>query len=405
MELKGKTESIYLVNDKKEPVRYGMVNIEAEPSRASSEHKMRDPVMATTVITGFCGTDYELMEMGMKKKLSEKFPPYQKRLIPGHEGVVYIPDFDRYGIVYLRRTTDRDPTRYGDGHSMTEYGCHQADGIMSKIGYFNPDVVAMVPEDIIPKGGKITLEQAKKLVLAEPYACLLFLKERVEDIIEGHNFRLFLNKRRTLDSARKMARDRVYDRVVIFGCGTIGAVAAFLISNYIKEMKLDSKIVAVDIANEKSKKVQFIKKNTIAAYIKNENIKDLPKKIIDVLKGHATLFIGASGTTIESEIAFNANVLGNNGIYSSFSLGPDITINTMPFGFKNQVIYGAIYCRQDHMEKAIKSVVKFPFDELVTLYPFEELKRSPFKFYKRIFEKEKDVVKAAVIWEKSLISI
>lgn len=60
------------------------------------------------------------------------------------------------------------------------------------------------------------------------------------------------------------------------------------------------------------------------------------------INGRATVFVGASGTDIEHKIAFEQGVLGCNGIYNSFSLGPKITFDTMPFGFKNQVILSSI---------------------------------------------------------------
>ena len=49
------------------------------------------------------------------------------------------------------------------------------------------------------------------------------------------------------------------------------------------------------------------------------------------LGGTATVFIGSSGAVIEHEIAFQYGVLGCNGIYNSFSLGPEVTVDTMPF--------------------------------------------------------------------------
>ena len=61
-----------------------------------------------------------------------------------------------------------------------------------------------------------------------------------------------------------------------------------------------------------------------------------------MLNGKASVFIGTSGTETEHRIAFEREVLGCNGIYNSFSLGPKVTFDTMPFGFKNHVIMASI---------------------------------------------------------------
>ena len=56
-----------------------------------------------------------------------------------------------------------------------------------------------------------------------------------------------------------------------------------------------------------------------------------------------------------------------NGLYNSFSLGPKITFDTMPFGFENHLIFGSINFRQDHMEKAIRMLSVSRYDEIVEL--------------------------------------
>ena len=67
-----------------------------------------------TVVAGFCGTDWELMQMGLRGELGPKFPDNQQRLINGHEGVVWVPDEHRYAVVLIRggRVKDLPGVRY-----------------------------------------------------------------------------------------------------------------------------------------------------------------------------------------------------------------------------------------------------------------------------------------------------
>ena len=105
----------------------------------------------------------------------------------------------------------------------------------------------------------------------------------------------------------------------------------------------------------------------------------------------------------EHKIAFQHKVLGCNGIYNSFSLGPDVTYDTMPFGFENHLIFGSINFRQSHMETAIKILVDSRFDEVVELIDKDEFIKSPKEAYEnKIFSKGAPL-KTAVIWNKNFI--
>jgi hypothetical protein len=86
----------------------------------------------------------------------------------------------------------------------------------------------------------------------------------------------------------------------------------------------------------------------------SDDLADTALRIREAAGGRARIFIGASATAGEAEVAFGHGVLDNNGLYASFSLGPTIRYDSMPFGFRNQLIFGAINFRRDHMEEAIR---------------------------------------------------
>ena len=46
-----------------------------------------------------------------------------------------------------------------------------------------------IPDGYV-KDGKIPLSICKKLVFSDPYACMIFQRERMEDIGEAQNFRV-----------------------------------------------------------------------------------------------------------------------------------------------------------------------------------------------------------------------
>ena len=119
--------------------------------------------------------------------------------------------------------------------------------------------------------------------------------------------------------------------------------------------------------------------------------------------GKATVFVGTSGTNAEHKIAFEQDVLGCNGIYNSFSLGPKVTYDTMPFGFKNQVILASINFTQKHMQTAIELLCDSKFDTLVELIDKEEFVSDPMYAYENKIYAKGAPLKTAVIWNDEYI--
>jgi threonine dehydrogenase-like Zn-dependent dehydrogenase len=394
------TEGTYLINDSKEPIKYGKVKIYNFPTQATANYPLKKGILCRTVITGFCGSDYNLMRMGQNKELSCKFPKGLNRLINGHEGVVYVPDKKRYAIVLIRGGKAFDPSRFRENEDYFEYGCDRKDGLMAKEGFYNPDMLLYIPEHILPLGKKIPLQLAEKLIFSDPYACILFFYERILDLIPAHNFRLYLEKH-TQKQAREKAIKETLSKIVIFGCGGTGLLAAYQFSK-----NKNSNVVVIARSDKTTSKVKFLDKYTNAKYVRNYgDERKLVKDIISSLKGRANIFFAASGNEIEAKMAFDYKVLNNNGIYASFSVGKEIKIDTIQFGFKNQLIFGAINFRKDHMEEALRILPKLHFDKLVKIYDINELKENPYSFYDKIFNKERDVIKSAVVWDKDLIEI
>ena len=95
--------------------------------------------------------------------------------------------------------------------------------------------------------------------------------------------------------------------------------------------------------------------------------------------------------------------MGCNGIYNSFSLGPKVTYNTMPFGFKNQVILASINFTQKHMETAIELLCESKFDRLVELIDKKEFISNPIDAYENKIYSKGAPLKTAVIWNKEYI--
>ena len=106
---------------------------------------------------------------------------------------------------------------------------------------------------------------------------------------------------------------------------------------------------------------------------------------------------------MEHRIAFARGVLGNNGIYNSFSLGPQVTYDTMPFGFQNQLIFGSINFRQSHMEEAIRLLLKSRYNEIVGLIGREEFTKDPIAAYEERIYVKNAPMKTAVIWNPKYI--
>lgn len=398
-----KTVGTYFQNSEKEPIVYGEVEIFNVPRRRLRGEPEKEGILCETVCTGFCGTDFELMHMGQRDELGPKFPQGTKRLINGHEGVVYVPSQNRFAIVLIRGGNSYDPTRYMDDETYFEYGCDQADGLMVEENYFHPDMLLEIPEKYL-EGNKIPLSIAKKLTFADPYACMIFQLERMEDLGEAQNFRLEMAINKCSEAeARKLAKEKIFDRVVIFGLGTTG----MFMGDLIRQSYPNAKIVFVSRSNKDDAKVKYTIEKVKADYVQNifEKEEDLSKEIIKTLGGKATTFIGCSGSIVEHRIAFDKEVLGNNGIYNSFTLGPSISFKTMPFGFKNHLIFGSINFRQEHMEKAIKILCESDYDKIVALVDLEELKKDPKKLYENKIYTKNAPLKSVAIWKHDFIDL
>lgn len=397
-----RVKATYLQNDPLRPIAYGDMEIENPPRRRLRGEPEKEGILAKSVIVGFCGTDYTLMKMGREGKLGAKFPAGQNRLINGHEGVVYVPSQDRFAIVLIRGGNSYDPTRYTEEESYFEYGCDGADGLFSDCNYYNPDMLLPIPDGIV-QNGKLPLEYAKKLVFPDPYACMIFQRERMEDLGSAHNFRVVMAREHCgEEEARQIARKEIFDRVVIFGLGTTG----MFLGDLIRQRYPEAKIVFVARSEEESPKVQFALKQAGAEYVRNiyDTSAQTAKAICDRLDGRATAFVGSSGSAVEAAVAFEGGALANNGLYNSFSLGPTLSFDTMPFGFQNHLIFSSINFRQAHMEEAIRQLVRSPYDQIVELIDKQEFVNDPVDAYvNRIYSKGAPL-KSAVIWNPEYIA-
>ena len=396
-----KTYGTYFQNNAEKPIKYGEINlINPERQRLRGEPLLKG-VEVWPVFQGFCGTDFELMKMGRENKLSAKFPKGETRLINGHEGVVWVPSENRFAIVLIRGGDSWDPTRYTEDETYFEYGCDKADGLFCDKNYFNPDMLLKLPERY--RGlKKLPLSVAKRLSFADPYACAIFQLERMEDIGEAQNFRVEMAKHKCSEAeARKLAKDNIFKKTVVFGLGMTG----LFIAAEIRRNHPDAEILFIGRSAENSRKVVFSKEIAKADYLCTAGLseKETGEKIIEKLGSRATMFIGTSGTDIEHRIAFEHKVLGCNGIYNSFSLGPVVKYDTMPFGFENHVIFASINFRQEHMEKAIEVLVDSRYDEVVELIDKDEFISDPLYAYEnRIFSKGAPL-KTGIIWNSEFI--
>ena len=396
-----KTYGTYFQNDPEKPIKYGEINlINPERQRLRGEPLLAG-VEAWPVFQGFCGTDFELMKMGRDGKLCAKFPEGENRLINGHEGVVWVPSQNRFAIVLIRGGDSWDPTRYTEDETYFEYGCDQADGLFCDKNYFNPDMLLKLPEKYNGLK-KLPLSVAKRLSFADPYACAIFQLERMEDIGEAQNFRVEMAKHKCSEAeARRLAKDNIFKKTVVFGLGMTG----LFIAAEIRRNHPDAEILFIGRSAEDSKKVVFSKEIAKADYLCTAglNEKETAEKIIEKLGSRATMFVGTSGTDIEHRVAFEHKVLGCNGVYNSFSLGPVVKYDTMPFGFENHVIFASINFRQEHMEKAIEVLVDSRYDEVVELIDKDEFTADPLYAYEnKIFSKGAPL-KTGIIWNKDFI--
>lgn len=398
-----KTNATYFVNDEKTPVRYGEINLINPPRQRLRGEELKQGKEAFPVFCGFCGTDFELMKMGRQGLLDSKFPDGQTRLINGHEGVVWVPDENRFAIVLIRGGDSYDPTRFTEDETYFEYGCDGADGIFCDRGYFNPDMLLHLPKKY--EGlTKLPVSLAKKLVFSDPYACAVFQYERMCDIGEAQNFRVKLAELKCDEAtARRTAVESTFERVVIFGLGTTG----LFIGDQVRRNQKNAKILFVARSGEDTKKAQFVKNELNCDYLSTSgmNEEEIAKAIEERLGGKASIFVGTSGTNIEHRIAFDQGVLGCNGIYNSFSLGPQVTYNTMPFGFKNQVIFASINFTQKHMETAIELLCDSRFDQLVELIDRDEFTADPVYAYENKIYSKSAPLKTAVVWNSAYIDM
>ena len=396
-----KTYATYFQNDEKAPIKYGEINlINPLRQRLRGEPLLRG-VEAHPVFQGFCGTDFELMKMGREHKLGAKFPQGESRLINGHEGVVWVPSENRFAIVLIRGGDSYDPTRYTEDETYFEYGCDGADGLFCDKNYFNPDMLLHLPKEY--EGlKKLPLSVAKRLSFADPYACAIFQLERMEDLGEAQNFRVEMAKHKCSETeARKIAKENIFSKTVIFGLGMTG----LFIADRIRRNHPDAKILLVGRSDEKSKKVVFSKEITKADYLCTANLteEETAGRITELLGGRATMFVGTSGTNIEHRVAFQHKALGCNGIYNSFSLGPKVQYDTMPFGFENHLIFASINFTQAHMEKAIEVLVDSRYDEVVELIDKNEFISDPLNAYENKIFCKGAPLKTGVIWDENYI--
>ena len=391
-----KVNATYFVNDEKKPLRYGEINIINPKRKRLRGEEAKEGILAIPVFCGFCGTDLELMRMGQRGELLPKFPEGESRLINGHEGVVWVPSENRFAIVLIRGGDSCDPTRFTEDETYFEYGCDQADGLFSDKNFFNPDMLLHLPKKFEGMK-KLPVSLAKRLVFCDPYACAIFQEERMRDIGSAQNFRVVMAREKCTEAeARKIADDETFTNTVVYGLGTTG----LFIGDQIRRKHPDAKILFVARSDESSAKVQFAKEVVGADYLSAGNLSEdeIAAKIKEYFGGNATCFVGTSGNAVEHRIAFEKGVLGCNGIYDSFSLGPKVTFDTMPFGFKNHVILSSINFTRKHMEEAIEILSESRFGEVVELIDKEEFISDPIDAYLNKIYSKAAPLKTAVIW-------
>ena len=139
-----------------------------------------------------------------------------------------MPSQDRYAVLLIRGGEAADPSRFEGGESYFEYGCDQADGLMSRDGFFHPDMLLEIPRGHLPPGARLSRKLAWRLTFADPLACMLFQRERCEDLPAGHNgacTQALPGARPAMDTA---VRDGL-SRVVIYGLGTTGLLGVVAI--------------------------------------------------------------------------------------------------------------------------------------------------------------------------------
>jgi len=182
-------------------------------------------------------------------------------------------------------------------------------------------------------------------------------------------------------------------------------MTGLFMADQIRRNHPEAGILFVGRSPETSRKVVFSKEIASAEYLCTDGMteEETARAIIERLGGRATMFIGCSGSKIEHKIAFEHKVLGCNGIYNSFSLGPVVGFDTMPFGFENHLIFASINFRQEHMEKAIEILAESRYDEIVELIDKDEFTADPMDAYNNRIYAKGAPLKTGVIWNKDYI--
>lgn len=327
-----KSYGTYFQNDPERPLVYGEVELINPPRQRLRGEPLKEGVLVHPVLVGFCGTDHELMQMGRRGQLNAKFPPGQKRLINGHEGVVWVPSENRFAIVLIRGGDSIDPTRYTEDETYFEYGCDQTDGLFCDSMYVNPDMLLRIPEGYV-HGGKLDLSFAKKMVFPDPFACMLFQLERMEDLGGAHWFRQTARRLGCdLETARRIAADEIFQRTVIFGLGTTG----MFVGDVIHQAHPQAKIVFVDRSEADSPKVRFALEQVPAAYVHNayDEPADCARAIMDALGGRATTFIGVSGSNVEHRLPLNTGCWAVTGCTIPSPWGRALPLTPCPLALR-----------------------------------------------------------------------
>ena len=205
----------------------------------------------------------------------------------------------------------------------------------------------------------------------------------------------------TVESHEKTMGEKMSGAALNTLIGLVTVFAILIVISFIISLFRYIPDIQAKFAKKKDEPEKFAAVENVTSQI--EAKEELADAIKEKLGGTATVFIGSSGAAIEHEIAFQYGVLGCNGIYNSFSLGPKITVDTMPFGFKNQVIFGSINFRQDHMEEAIQILQNSCYDEIVELIDKDEFTEDPIDAYENKIYAKGAPMKTAVIWNEKYV--
>jgi hypothetical protein len=127
----------------------------------------------------------------------------------------------------------------------------------------------------------------------------------MEDMGSAHNFRVEMAKHKcSEEEARKLAKEHVFDRTVIFGLGTTG----MFIGDLIRQKYPEAKIVFVARSEKDSPKISFALEQAKADYVQskydtNEESADFENKVVislrDLTKETIKLFEANDASTDE----------------------------------------------------------------------------------------------------------